>query len=324
MFLPTLRRYLFPFLALVVMGCTAQAPKSGPESSVERRIKYQVRTSLNLPPNIEVNLGARKKSDIAGFQVLPVTLSASGKKMEVDFLISDDQKTLARFEKFSVPSENFFKEVAAKINVTGRPIRGNKDAKVSIVNYDDFQCPFCSRMHTTLMTDVLKTYGEKVRIIYKDYPLSSIHPWAIHSAVNANCLNDQSNDAYWDYADYVHANQQQIMGSGDKKNTLLAQVTELDKSAMERAPKFGLNATKLASCVKAQDNKAVMASMQEAETLGVESTPTLFINGEKVSGALPFQTIAEFIDTALLEAGVTPPVRPKVNIVPTPEAMPKN
>jgi protein-disulfide isomerase len=211
----------------------------------------------------------------------------------------------------------------AKIDVAGRPVRGNKDAKVTIVNYDDFQCPFCSRMHETLMSDVLKPYGDKVKIIYKDYPLLSIHPWAMHAAINANCLNAQKNEAYWDYADYVHGNQETIMGPQEKRRPLQQQVMALDKGAFDQASKHGLDSRRLNECISKQDEKAVRVSMAEAETLGVESTPTLFVNGEKMSGALPVEIMRMVLDRALKAEGVTPPEAPKVNVVPTPQALPK-
>ena len=74
------------------------------------------------------------------------------------------------------------------------------------MNYDDFQCPFCSRMHETLFPQFYKEYSDRVQIIYKDYPLAEIHPWAIHAAVNANCLAAQNRDAYWDFVG-LHARQ---------------------------------------------------------------------------------------------------------------------
>ncbi len=66
-------------------------------------------------------------------------------------------------------------------------MRGNPNAKVTIVNYDDYECPFCSRMHATLMQEILPQYGDKIKIVYKDYPLP-MHPWAQHAANDANCL----------------------------------------------------------------------------------------------------------------------------------------
>ena len=78
------------------------------------------------------------------------------------------------------------------------------------VNYDDFECPFCSRMHQTLFPELFKEYGDRVTFIYKDFPLAEIHPWATHAAVDANCLAAQNKDAYWDFADYIHANQGEV------------------------------------------------------------------------------------------------------------------
>ena len=109
---------------------------------------------------------------------------------------------MTRFDLTTDP----YAEIMKKIDVSGRPTRGNKDAKVTIVNYDDFECPFCSRMHATLFPGLFKEYGDRVLFIYKDYPIEEIHPWAMHAAVDANCLAAQNNDAYWEYADYLHGN----------------------------------------------------------------------------------------------------------------------
>ena len=89
-------------------------------------------------------------------------------------------------------SKDPFAEIMKKIDVSGRPTRGNSQAKVVAVNYDDFECPFCSRMHQTLFPQLLKEYGDRVVFIYKDFPLAEIHPWATHAAVNANCLAAQN------------------------------------------------------------------------------------------------------------------------------------
>ena len=98
----------------------------------------------------------------------------------------------------------------SKIDTTGRPTRGAKASKVVVVNFDDFECPYCSRMHQTLFPEILKEYGDRITFIYKDYPLVEIHPWAMHAAIDANCLAAQNNDAYWDFADYIHSNQREI------------------------------------------------------------------------------------------------------------------
>ena len=164
-----------------------------------------------------------------------------------------------------------------KIDVKARPVRGNKDAKVVAVNFDDFQCPYCSRMHQNLFPGLLKEYGDRVQFIYKDFPLVEIHPWAMHAAVDANCLAAQSNEAYWQYADYLHENQKQI---GSEKSHE-AQFAALDALALKQGQQQNVDAAKLQACIKAQDQTAVKASIHEGESLGVEATPTMFVNGEK-------------------------------------------
>ena len=78
------------------------------------------------------------------------------------------------------------------IDIAGRPIRGNPDAKVTVINFDDLECPYCARMHSSLFPPTMDRYKDKVRFIYKDDPLTDLHPWAMHAAVDANCLAEHS------------------------------------------------------------------------------------------------------------------------------------
>ena len=152
-----------------------------------------------------------------------------------------------------------------------------------VVNYDDFQCPFCSRMHQTLFPEILKEYGDRVQFVYKDYPLAEIHPWAMHAAVDANCLAAQNGDAYWDLADYLHANQREI--SSEKRRDL--QFAALDRLTTEQGQKHNLDQAKLQACIKAQNDDAIKASVHEGDSLGVSATPTIFVNGQEMDGAVP-------------------------------------
>src|SRR5580698_6189311 len=170
-----------------------------------------------------------------------------------------------------------------KIDTSGRPTRGAKASKVVLVNFDDFECPFCARMHQTLFPDILKEYGDRVTFVYKDFPLAEIRPWAVHAAVDANCLAASSGDAYWDFADYVHANQHEV----SNEKTPGARLEVLDKLTMLQGQKHNLDVVKLQSCIKAQDENAVKASVKGADAVGVDATPTLFVNGEKIDGAVP-------------------------------------
>jgi protein-disulfide isomerase len=129
--------------------------------------------------------------------------------------------------------------------------------------------------------------------------LSEIHPWAIHAAVDANCLATQNTDAYWDFADYIHANKHDV----DNEKTQPARFDVLDKMAILQGQKHNVDTVKLQSCVKAQNEDDVKASMKEADGLGVNATPTLFINGQKIDGAVPVNEIRAALDQALKDAG---------------------
>lgn len=289
-----IRRSLL-ILLLICLGCVAQSTPP----DLARKIEHQVRSFYNLPAEVKVTVGSIAPSnDVPGFDSVGVKLNGDGKEKDYTFLISKDRNTLLRVTKFDL-SKDAYSELMSKIDVKGRPTRGAKDAKVVVVNFDDFECPFCSRMHETLFPELLKEYGDRVTFIYKDYPLTEIHPWAVHAAVDAGCLADQNGDAYWDFADYIHANKQQV----DQEKTPSSRFEAVDKIALTQGQKHNLDNTKLQACIKAQNDDAVRASMKEAESLGVNATPTLFINGQKIDGAVPISEVRAALDTALRDAG---------------------
>jgi protein-disulfide isomerase len=299
-FLMLLRRSLF-VLALICLGCSAQSVPSEQAQRIER----EVRSYYSLPPTVKMTIGPLRPSDFANYDALTINIDGSGKKQDYDFLLSKDGKTLVRMTKLDLTKDPYA-ETMKKIDLAGRPIRGNKDAKVVVVNFDDFQCPFCSRMHQTLFPELLKEYGDRVEFVYKDFPLAEIHPWATHAAVDANCLGAQNSDAYWDFADYIHANQHEVSSEKTRESEFAA----LDRLTTLQGQKHNLDQTKLQSCIKAQKDDAITASVKEGESVGVNATPTLFINGQEMDGALPISDVRAALDHALQQAGVPVPVHP--------------
>lgn len=303
-----IRRSLF-ILLLVCLGCVAQ---SAPPD-LARKIEHQVRSFYSLPAEVKVNVGAiTSASDVPGYDTVAVNIDGGdGKQKEYKFLLSKDRNTMLRVTKFDL-TKDAFADLMSKIDISGRPTRGAQSAKVVVVNFDDFECPFCSRMHQTLFPEILKEYGDRVMFVYKDYPLTEIHPWAVHAAVDAGCLAAQNGDAYWDFADYIHANKREV----DAEKTPPARFDAVDKIAMLQGQKHNVDVVKLQSCLKAQNEDAVRASMKEADGLGVNATPTLFINGQKIDGAVPISEVRAALDTALKDAGQPVPVH--VPSAPTP------
>jgi protein-disulfide isomerase len=295
----TLIRRSFVLLLMVCLGCVAQS--ASPD--LNKKIERQVRSYYKVPAEVRVIVGAPTPSlDFPNYDSLIVTVDGGERKQDLTFLVSKDHSSMMRMTKFDL-SKDPFAETMSKIDVSGRPTRGIKASKVVVVNFDDFECPFCSRMHQNLFPEILKEYGDRVTFVYKDYPLAEIHPWATHAAVDANCLASQNSDAYWDFADYIHANQHEV----NNEKTPGARLEALDKLTMLQGQKHNVDVVKLQSCIKAQDESAVKTSMKDAERVGVEATPTLFINGEKIDGAVPVSELRAALDRALKDANLPVP-----------------
>jgi protein-disulfide isomerase len=150
-------------------------------------------------------------------------------------------------------------------------------------------------------------YKDKVRFIYKDDPLTELHPWAMHAAVDANCLAAQSGDVYWAYVDYLHSHGQEITGEDRNLNKSFA---ALDRIARQEGTVAKLDDAKLNACLSKQDETQVRASAKEADALGIDGTPALFVEGERINGALPEDQVWLVIDRALRAAGEEPPPAP--------------
>jgi hypothetical protein len=132
-----------------------------------------------------------------------------------------------------------------------------------------------------------------------------MHPWAVHAAIDANCLAKESGSGYWQFADYLHANQRSI-----PQQNVQASDSELDRLTLDFGKKNGADMTRLQACLKNQSNTTVKASMAEGDNLGVNATPTVFINGERLEGALDADEVRAALNRELVAAGVQPPAMP--------------
>lgn len=156
-------------------------------------------------------------------------------------------------------------------------IRGNKNAKVTIIEYSDFQCPYCSRFHTTL-EQALEKYPNDVRWIYRHFPLDSIHPYARKAAEASECAGDQNK--FWEYADGLYENQKSI---NPAYLSTLAKELKLNTSSFETCLSSGKYANK------------VSTDLKEGQSYGITGTPGGFLNGQKLRGAIPFTQLEQMI-----------------------------
>lgn len=208
-----------------------------------------------------------------GNRALPVLISDDKKHMIVGELLDSSVDPLAK--------------VMEQISLDNVPVKGDKDAPVTIVEYSDFQCPFCKR-GSQMIPVLMDEYGDKISIYYKQLPLPN-HNWAKSASIASLCAYKQGNQKFWDFHDSVFYNQGSI-SSGNAK-----------EKYMEFANNIGLDAKKFESCLDSEETAAtVEEEFQEAQQLGVNSTPTFVVDGIIVPGA-DLEGIKNAIETRLAE-----------------------
>ena len=172
----------------------------------------------------------------------------------------------------------------ADLPVAGEPFKGSENAAVTIVKFEDFQCPFCKQVQPTFNV-LLSRYDGKVRLVHKDLPLESIHPRARQAAEAARCAYEQGK--FWEYHDKLYANSPK------------ASTDELKGYAKE----VGLNVDSFDRCFASGKYKAVVQQdLKEGAQLGLTGTPTFFINGREISGNQPLEAFEAIIDEELVAA----------------------
>jgi protein-disulfide isomerase len=254
----------------------------------EQLIKYY-RKKNNIPPSAKVTVTGLKDSTIKGAKEGTLEVGEGQAAQKVPFVASADLR-YAVFGAAEDVTVDPSKAVMQKINLKGEPHKGPETAKVTIVEYSDFQCPFCSRGYNTVEKQVLPNYGDKVKFYYKHYPLP-FHPWAKQGAIAAECAKEQKPDAFWKLYASLFENQGQITADNVKEKS----TGYLDGTGVDMA--------KWNDCF---DNKKtadkVDAQMQEGSSVGVRGTPGFIINGRLVSGAQPYENFKNIIDDELASA----------------------
>jgi protein-disulfide isomerase len=268
-------------MAALVMAASAY----GATPSDEQIIKYY-RKKANVPPAQKVTVTGLKDSAIKGAKEGTLEIGDGPGAKKIPFTMSADGRyvVFAATEDVTVDPS---KAVMQKINLKGHPFKGPATAKVTIVEWSDFQCPFCSRAYNTVENQVLKEYGDKVKLYFKHYPLP-FHPWAEPSAVAAECAKLQDPDAFWKlYKGYFEQQAQINMDNLKQKTTEMLAGTKVDMAKFNDC----FDNKKTAAEVKAQ--------MAEGSSVGISGTPGFIINGRLVSGAQPFENFKNIIDDEL-------------------------
>jgi protein-disulfide isomerase len=261
---------------------------AGPTASAEeiaRRVEEYFTKSVT--PGIGLKATGIGPADVPGWSKGTLEVSAGGDEQTIPFLVTQDGRYFISGELTDLTVDPL-DAVMEKIDLEGRPGRGPDDAKVTIVEYSDFQCPFCFRGYEIIEKEVLPAYEGKVRFYFKHLPLKSIHPWAESAALATECAETQSAEGFWTMYHKIFETQREL-----NQDNLKEKVTGFAKEA-------GLDEAKFAECY---DSKAALAQvekdLEEATAIGANSTPTFFINGRRLEGAQPLENFKAIIDAEL-------------------------
>jgi protein-disulfide isomerase len=302
------------FLVTASSAAQSTAPDVSPE--LAHRIEAMLRSKLDFPPASSISFGARSTSEVPGYDRLEVHFRSSltGNNGNISLLVSKDGTHVAQFTSYDIAADPKLQFPAGD-----RPARGGPaGAPVQIVVYDDLECPFCARLDAELFPALTDRYKDQVRIVYRSFPIEG-HPWAMRAAIDTDCLGAQNAPAYWASVDAIHTHAAEFGGT---EHSLAKALQEIDAEVKQQGHAFHLDETRLNACIAKQDTTAEDASVRLGEQLGVMKTPTIFINGVKIAGAVPLPFFFEMVDNALKAAGQIPPPPYEVKPAVTPSAAP--
>lgn len=190
------------------------------------------------------------------------------------------EKQIAKLSQKKNVELYFPKPPKFKPNIGDSPVFGKKDAKVTVVEFSDFQCPYCSK-GAKIVQKLKKEYGNKIQFAFKHFPLENIHPQARPASEASMCANEQGSDKFWSYHDKLFAAQDKLDAEGLKA----------------AAKSVGLNMEKFNQCVESKKfAKFVTDDIQYGLKIGVQSTPTFIVNGKLIQGARPYQEFKDIIE----------------------------
>jgi protein-disulfide isomerase len=237
---------------------------------LQKRAEEFLRKLYAWGPDFEVKAGEVKPSAIADLYEINVAVSLQGQSDSALVYVTKDGRYMVRGEITDMTTDPFA-EIRKKIVLDGWPSTGPADAAIVMVEYGDFQCPSCRQLDS-ILRQLLPEYPQ-IRLVFKDFPLEQIHPWAMTAALVGRCAYQQGSDAFWKLHDLIYDDQDRITTE-----------TAYDK-LLELGANAGLNSDALRTCVAdPQTTDSVRKSIAEGLSVGVNGTPTSFVNGRAVVG----------------------------------------
>jgi protein-disulfide isomerase len=230
----------------------------------------------------------KASSELPGFLDVTVEISMGNQSQRVSLMVSKDGSKIMQGNVWDV-NFNPFKKDIDRLKTQYEPSMGTPGATAVLVEFSDFQCPFCKEEAIMLRKNLLKEYPTQVRLYFKMFPLESLHPWAKPAAIASRCVYRQGPAAFWEYHDWIFENQASVTPETFK-----------DKVMGWAKDRKDLDSLQLTQCMdKKATEEEVNANIAEGQTLGVDRTPTLYINGRKIDQTLQWPNLKAIIDQEL-------------------------
>jgi protein-disulfide isomerase len=284
---------LAPFL-LAAAGAMAQQPAASDAASQAQKVESFLRYYFALGPEVQITVATPTELGTSGILEVPIEVKSPDGSDKLKMYLTKDGRYLLRGELSDLTVDPLAENMA-KIQTANAPVLGDPKAPITLVEYSDFECPVCRNLHDALR-GLLPKYPQ-LRVIFKDFPIDAIHPWARTAALAGRCAYQQDPKAFWKVYDLLYDNQD-----------LISAATAWQK-VLDFAARAGLNADAFKSCMASpQAAGEVDASLANGQLLDVRATPTVFVNGRRISGADP-HTVQQYIDfeVAKIKAGKTTP-----------------
>ena len=267
-------RSQFLTLAAALFLAVASPSQTAKKSALDKAtFEAYVRHLFVLDSRITVQVGDPKPSaDLPGFYEVVAHASMGQQSQDLKFLFSKDGQKILQASVFDI-NQNPFKRELDKLKTEFEPSFGTPGAPVVIVDFSDFQCPFCKEEGLMLRQNLPTAYPKQVRVYFKTFPLVSIHPWSKAAAMAARCVYRQQPTAFWDYHDWIFNHQAEITPENLKNKVL-----EWAKGQKD------IDALQLGQCMDTKATEAeVDRDIQQANELEVGQTPTIFVNGRRLT-----------------------------------------
>jgi protein-disulfide isomerase len=261
-------------LALVA-GLFAQPIFAQPVTLDKPGLEAYFRHLLMWPPSVELTIGDATAAPMAGFYRVNVHGALGDKARDEAFYVSADSKTVIRGDIFDT-AKNPFQNDIDLLKTDDQPFLGTPGAPVTIVEFADFQCPFCKQEAGVIRKELMEAFPGQIQLYFMDYPLASIHPFARGAAVMGRCIYSQNNGSFWAYHDWIFEHQSEITPDNLR-----------DKSMEFAKGDHNLDSAKLAACtVSPEPRTQVDRSEAIGDALKLTATPTFFINGRRMVGTI--------------------------------------